>query len=367
MNNLSIMREAAALGGYTIDATSGQDVINKQRALRRVNMIKADVISRFAGKWSPNYREGWLALAPIYNTGTVTLVQNSNTVTGAGTTWTSDMKGRKFQGADSAYYKIASVPSATSLLLTTPYQGTSISSQTYQIWKDEYRLYPEAMSIGGFVDYYLPRRATEAWPSNMKDSFPFPTTSNEPTIYTVLNSHGRTDAVTVGTVSGSQNSSTLTGLGTSWLTGTNPIEPGWEIIIGTNTYHVRRVNSDTELELYQLLTVAVASSTYTAIGKNSKVIRFESPTLQRIVNYWYYSKDYPFVNDNDEDWIAEQFPRVLVNGVSYFDYIDKNDVARGFNSQQVYENSIKDMKVAMENAYTGIRTLGIYIPPEARD
>jgi hypothetical protein len=362
------MSEAAALAGYSISATTGSDPANKTRAQRRLNMIKADIISRYGGKWTANYREGWVALSALYNTGTVTFTQNSNTVTGSGTVWTTSMKGQKRLGGDQAYYKIASVQSATSLTLTQPYQGPTIASQVYQIWQDEYRLYPEAWAVGGFIDYALPARMTEAWSPNMKDSYPFPTNVEEPTVYTVLHKEGLTSTVSSGTVSGSLNNNVLTGNGTLWLSGTVPIEPGFEITIGSNTYHVKRVNSDTELETYQQFAVVINSGTsYTAKGKNSIVVRFRKPTNQRIVHYWYYGKDYPFVNDNDEDWIAEQFPRVIVNGMSYFDYIDKNDVARGFNAQQVYEDSIKNMKVATEAAYTGIRTLGIYVPPEARD
>lgn len=364
MNCLSLLNEAAALGGYTISGGTGQDVINKARGLRRINVVKADIVSRFAGKWPANYREGWLPLVPLYNTGTANFTQGSRLVTGNGTAWITSMKGSKMLGGDVAYYKIASVTDATDLQLTQPYQGTSITVQTYQIWKDEYRIYPDALSIGGFLDYNISEKMDEAWVSNMKQSYPFTTWVEEPTVYTVLGRDYLTATYSVGTLSGSINTNILTGSGTAWLSN---IEPGFQITINTLVYTVRRVNSDTEIEIYQLLAgTIVASTTYSAVGKNALIVRFRNPTNQRVVSYWYYSKDVPFVNDNDEDWIAELFPRVLVNGLSYFDYIDKNDVSRAFNSQQVFENSIKDMKVAIENSYTGIRTLGIYVPPEAR-
>jgi hypothetical protein len=367
VNNVSLIREAAALAGYTIDSTTGADPTNKTRAQRRLNMIKTDVVSRYGGKWSANYREGWLALGALYNTGTANFTQNSNTVVGVGTVWTTSMKGQKMLGGDNSYYKIASVQTATSLTLTQPYQGTTITSQVYQIWQDEYRLYPEAWSVAGFIDYFLPQRMTEAWGSNMKESYPFPTNVEEPTVYTILHKEGLTASVSAGTVSVTLNTNVWTGVGTTWLTGSVPIEPGFEFTANSNTYHVKRVNSDTELETYQMALTTLAAVTYSSKGKNSIVVRFRKPTNQRIVHYWYYAKDFPFLNDNDEDWIAEQFPRVIVNGMAYFDYIDKNDVARGFNAQQVYEDSIRNMKVAVEAAYTGIRTLGIYVPPEARE
>lgn len=368
MNAITIAHEIAALAGYTIDASTGQDPANKTRAFRRLNQVKSDIVSRYGGRWQPNYREGWLALGALYNTGTATFTQNSSTVTGSGTAWTTSMKGQKIETPDHAYYKIASVQSATSLTLSQPFQGATVSGNTYQIWQDEYHLYPDVWAVGGFIDYTLPQRMTEAWNANMKESFPFPATVEEPTIYTVLQRNGMTSKVTAGTVSVAQNDNVWTGVGTTWLTGSTPIEPGFEFVVGAYTYHVRQVNSDTELETYQLSVLSVAAGTiYSSRGKNATVVRFRKPTNQQIVHYWYYAKDYPYVNDNDEDWIGEMFNEVIMNGAVRKDYLDKNDVARASLSKQEYEDSIKNMKVAIETQYTGIRTLGIYVPPEARD
>lgn len=363
MLNLQLMQEAAALSGYNVGST-GQDATNKARAQRRINLIKADIISRYGGKWESNYREGWLPLVPIYNTGTATFTVDSRSVTGSGTSWTSDMKGRKILGPDGAYYKIASVTNSTTLILSQPFQGSTTSGSTYQIWKDEYVLYPEVLSIGGFVDYQLQDVMNEAWPRNMKASYPKPVNTGLPSVYTVIGRRPLSDTYSTGTVSGTINTKTLTGVGTAWLSN---IEPGYQLVIGSYTYHVKAVNSDTEIELYQQLVVALSGSTYSAVGKNASIVRFLSPTTQRIVNYWYWAKDYPFVNDNDEDWIAEQYPKVIINGILYYDYLDKNDIARGVSAAQNYENSIKDMKVAVDNAMTGVRTLGYYIPDEARE
>lgn len=364
MLNLNLMSEAAALAGYTIGST-GQDATNKTRAQRRVNLIKADIISRYGGHWPSNYREGWLALVPLYTTGTALFTNASRNVSGSGTTWTQSFKGMKIKGPDGAYYKIASVVDGTNLILTQPFQGTTASGASYQIWQDEYPLFPEALSIGGFLDYELQGIASEAWPRNMKDSFPVPTSSDLPSVFTTIGRKSLSATYSTGTISGTINTNILTGVGTAWLAN---LQPGYEIIVGTYTYHVRAVNSDTEIEIYQLLVVTVAALTsYVSRGKNALIIRFKGPTTQRIVHYWYWAKDYPFANDSDEDWIAEMFPRVIVDGMTYYDYLDKNDVPRAFNSRQIFENSIKDMKVAVDNAYTGVRTLGYDIPPAARD
>jgi hypothetical protein len=363
MNLLDLATECGALGGYTIGAT-GQDATNKTRSVRRIKAIKADIISRYGGKWDANLREGWLPIVPLYNTGTATFTLASRTVTGSGTTWTTAMKGRKITGPDGAAYKIASVASTTSLVITQPYQGPTSSGATYQIWKDEYRLYPEVLTLGNFTNYYLPSTTREAWAREMKDSFPNEKSNQEPGVHQVVTREKFTAIYSTGTVSGTINTNVITGVGTSWL---DNVEPGFEITIGSYTYHVLRVNSDTEIELYQLLVATATTATYSTVGKNSLVVRFNSPATQRVLSYWYWAKDYPFVNDNDEDWIAEAYPRVLIDGMAYFDYLDKNDVPRAMNSRAVYESSIKDMKVAVDSAYGGVRTLPMYLPDAARD
>lgn len=72
-----------------------------------------------------------------YTTGTVTVANNSATVTGVGTTFTADMVGRIFQitsdGADRLWYRIKTFGSSTSLTLENVYEGASDNTLSYQI------------------------------------------------------------------------------------------------------------------------------------------------------------------------------------------------------------------------------------------
>ena len=363
MNALSLMTEIAAQAGYSISGSSGADPTNKTRALRRLNIVKSDIISRYGGKWPSNYREGWLALVPLYTTGTITVTNGSRVVVGSGTTWDSTYEGSKILLPDGAYYRISSVTDSTDLVISQPYQGTTASAQVYQIWKDEYTLHPEVLTLGGFVDYNLPSVAHEAFPRDMKDSYPCSTWADEPTVYTNIGRRISSTSYAVGTVTGSVNDNMLAGTLTSWL---GNIEPGYEMVIGSYTYHVKRVISDTSIELYQRLVVAASGTSYTAKGKNALTIRFRNPCSQRVVHYWYWAKDYPLVNDNDEDWITEIYPEVIQQGAVIKDYLDKNDVARANMSKMTYENAIKDMRVSEDSSMMGTRTLGYNVPPEAR-
>lgn len=75
--------------------------------------------------------------ADDYTTGTITATNGDETITGAGTTFTAVMVGRWLRindpNGDGMWYQIASYTSATSIELTTKYQGTTGASLSYTI------------------------------------------------------------------------------------------------------------------------------------------------------------------------------------------------------------------------------------------
>lgn len=363
MNLLNILSDIAAQAGYSISSGTGQDAINKLRALRRFAVIKSDIVSRYGGKWDANYREAELELAPIETSGTSAFVLNSRVVTGSSTAYTANMKGRMIKGADGAFYQIASVVTTTSLILKSLYQGASASTATY-IWQTDYDVVPEALTINGFIDYQLNGSMREAWPRNLSDSFGNLSSPSIPDVYSIVGRNALTTVYNTGTITVTINTNTWTGLGTAWMTN---IKPGMTMVVGAYTYHIKAVNSDTELETYQLAFIAVSGLAYSTYSKNALKVRFKLPTTQRLVRYSYWSKDYPLINDNDEDWICELFPKVIIDGVLKYDYMDKADVIRVDRATMAYEDAIKNMKVAIDGAFTGPRTVGYYIPNTARE
>lgn len=108
-----------------------------------------------------------------YTTGTVVSIANAATaVTGSGTSWNSSMVGSYIQiaetssanGGDGFWYEIATVPSTTTLTLTKPYEGTSISagSATYTI--GQCSVIPDAYDVA------IVYRATALYWDNQGDS-----------------------------------------------------------------------------------------------------------------------------------------------------------------------------------------------------
>jgi hypothetical protein len=365
MKLLDAAKEVASLAGYSITGTDAQSVSDKARAIRRINAIRADLISQFSGRWSGQYREGWLSLVPVYTTGTVDVTQGSRTVTGSGTTFTAAMVGRKFLGPDNAYYKVIAVASTTSLTLSEAYQGTTATGSLYQIWKDEYVLYPDVFSLIAVTNYIEPGQASEYTNKQGRAAYPRATANELPRFYELVGRRRNVASYSTGTVSGTINTRVLTGSGTSWF---DNIQPGYEITVGAYTYHVDTVDSDTQVTLVEDLVATVAAlTTYSARGRNALVIRFLAPSSQTVVNYPYYSKIYPLVNDNDEDWLLELYPHLVIDGVLKWDFLDKNDPVRSQLATQSYKDDTSNAHVSDAGMFGGTASVGLNIPTNERE
>lgn len=71
-----------------------------------------------------------------YSTGTITVTQDSATVTGSSTVWntsTNAIAGEYIQLPDSKWYRITAIASDTSLTIETTYEGSTASGQSYVI------------------------------------------------------------------------------------------------------------------------------------------------------------------------------------------------------------------------------------------
>lgn len=71
---------------------------------------------------------------PWYSTGTVSVVLNSDTVTGSDTAFSANARaGDAFRGPDGRWYEIGNVTSATVLTIKPAYQGATANGQAYSI------------------------------------------------------------------------------------------------------------------------------------------------------------------------------------------------------------------------------------------
>lgn len=81
---------------------------------------------------------------PWSRNGTVTVTQNSTTVTGAGTTFGSSRNGDAFNGPDGRRYEVANIVSETVLSILPAYAGASASGAAYYI--EPVQGYPKALT-----------------------------------------------------------------------------------------------------------------------------------------------------------------------------------------------------------------------------
>lgn len=109
-----------------------------------------------------------------YTTGSVTVANNSATVTGLGTTFTAAMVGRWFQTTNDQYwYRIAGFTSVTVITLETVFEGTSGATQAYTIGETP-ELPPELhelLPVGVASDFYAGPRKDFASAQAMNNYF----------------------------------------------------------------------------------------------------------------------------------------------------------------------------------------------------
>jgi len=71
---------------------------------------------------------------PWYKAGTVSVVQNSNAVIGAGTAFIANSRvGDAFRGPDGGWYEVTNIASDTALSIAPPYQGATNASGTFAL------------------------------------------------------------------------------------------------------------------------------------------------------------------------------------------------------------------------------------------
>ncbi|WP_417284158.1 hypothetical protein [Comamonas sp.] len=92
---------------------------------------------------------------PWYRTGTVAVTNNSNVITGTGTSWVDAAAiGETFLGPDAQVYEITSIVSATSLRISPNYKGSTAAAQGYAIMPTQGYLRDLAAQAAALVSSY---------------------------------------------------------------------------------------------------------------------------------------------------------------------------------------------------------------------
>jgi len=325
-------------------ATSVESISNVQQQRSLVNraiQIALERVYQFTD-WPYYLQWGSIRTTATYTTGAAKVTNGSKTVTGVDTVWTSAMIGRKFRHSDeAAYYRITAVGGDTSLTIDNEYQGTTdVVGSSYTIYKDEYRLASDMDKNKTAIQIQNRVPMVDLPPGEFDKQMPVPQSYADP-IYQVQ-SGTKLDTYTTGTVTCS--GTTITGIGTAWSS-VEGLGRMSRIIIGSNAYTVKSVNSDTSITTYEALTAISVGTTYVIELRNVIVQLYQIPDAARMLYYRYYRIPEIMANDYDNPDMPSHWDWVLIYGALSMTFLQKGDVTKGTEwCQQEFEKGLALMK-----------------------
>lgn len=305
-----------------------------------VNRAYLDFNGKFAWPW---LRDRY-SLNTVLNetTGTVTVTNGSRTVTGSGTAFSSDHVGRMFllRSRADKQYRIISVTSATELVLEQPYNETTEIGETYIIWKKYYTL---ASEINNLEDLFINERKLfwshiKEWDDKAKGA----ALSNDIRMWALWGWNYSARSITTGTVTVQLNTRSVTGSATTFLT--SGVHPGDKITFtGTETYHIKSIESETQLTLVELATATRTALTFRIVSEQAPtiVVNASSQTTSEILSYTYKRRTYPMQNDQEVPNIDRQFwDSLVIGGMAYgYEFLDDQ---RQPSQLALFDKSIKE-------------------------
>jgi hypothetical protein len=290
--------------------------------------------------------DGVITTVAPYQTGTITVTNNSKTVTGSGTTFTSAMVGRKIRvHGENAYYRIGAYVSATELTLEVVYQGDTDSALTYSIFKDEYRL-PADLDVYKVLRQIENNRTIIDLEQTAFDLYePSPIATGSPRFSILTGS--KLDTYSTGTISGTVNASVITGLGTAFSS-LDGLSRGSRITVGTVVYTVKTVDSDTQLTIYELISSTFTGSAY-AISLDNYIIQlFYIPDQIENIYFKYQRIPFPLINDQDIPDLPEKYHHILITAGLIWAWAVK-DKAESLVQTKLFEQQRQEMWTRIGN------------------
>lgn len=311
------------------------------------SLIKRGVqasLDRVSSKWTwPHLMdESFFTTVAPYTTGSIAVTNGSTAVVGTGTTFTAAMVDRKLRvSGEDAYYRIASWTDATHITLETPYGGDTATGQEYSIFKDEYRLAPDCDRYKILKHIEDSKSLVGMHPSAFDMVAPTPSSEGTPNFEIFAGT--KIDIYDTGTISATVNTSVLTGAGTSWLS-VEGLGRGSRIKTSTQIFTVKSVDTDTQITVYEIVTLAIAALTAYEILLDNLIIQlYEIPDAAENVYYRYQRVPAPLVGDMDIPDMPDNWFWLLVEGGLIWAWATK----KGNKSNKqilIFEAGINDMK-----------------------
>lgn len=276
---------------------------------RAINQAQDEIIS--VRRWPFMRTEGTLFTVARYTTGNCNVTNGSRTLSGGASApvWTRLMIGRKFRLSSSTpIYRITGFTSATSLTLDRPYDGSTASNQTYEIYEDELLL-PADMDVSRLFRSMNQPLPMAAWDT---DDFDYdiqrPDSTSAPRVVLFIGKSLVPFVHQVGSVTISSGAKALTGTSTSWLTTPKGIGRMSKIRIVENVYHIQSIDSDTGITLYEDASAAVTASTDWEFLLDQPWIQvWPIPDDEYQIQFRYYRRPQPLSDPEDVPDLPEDF------------------------------------------------------------
>lgn len=284
------------------------DKNNADHRLRTTEYVNfsIDAIWR-AANWEFRKKNAQLMIEPSITTGTCSYTKLGRTVTFVGITVESNWQGRYFVPKDSSsQYKIIQVDTALNTITTdTPIIDNSASGKEYTVWKRFYSLKSDVDTLvdirrwdgGGSLVYKSDPKLSQNFANIGEEGSPY--------YFSIQGIDEYDDAeYKTGTVEGTENTNTLTGLGTAFI---GNCDVGDIITINNDSYRIKSVESDTSLKLQNFLISTISASTF-SIKKNNplNITFYYPPDSYRTLDYSYLSKAPELKNDDYDELKLER-------------------------------------------------------------
>lgn len=329
----------------------------KARIIRNINRVCSDVWDGF--RWTFRQRNYPIVTDIDVTAGTVTATNGSYTITGSGTTFlSSHPTWHIYFPGDSIinFYKIRKYTSATQLELDVPYQGTTGSSKTYILRHFDYVLPTEITDLESVSVPHQNKIIPITEASSLEVFDPAPQQSGYPTAVSIYSSNTFPTVLSTGTVAGTINTNTITGSSTTWLS--DSVQPGDLLTIGSYSYTIYSVDTDTQLTLYNYQQVTTAGGTsYTITRQFGRILRIIWPSNSKYVLSVRGLRKYaPLVNDSDTNELLNRYPNMVILKSAAIELRSQNDKRAG---QLTQESEMKlQIARAEDDALTNKESVG---------
>jgi hypothetical protein len=331
-----------------IASRTNKDISNTTVKARLLGHLNDACQEKWDGfEWSFRWRDYPLVLTADVTSGTMTATNGSSTVTASGTPFVTGVHEngwiRFTEDSVSTWYRVHSVDSTATITIEPAYQGTTGANKLYELKRTDYRLPTELADVGAINITSQGKPLGVSTLGSLDLNYQPDLKRGYPTMAALFDTDFKGATYSTGTVSGSINTRSITGSGTSWRSN---VSPGDTMTFASVKYTVYRVESDTSITLYQNLQATVSGASYTSVRQFGRILRLTPSADQAYVVFVRGLRRYaPLVNDNDINDFLNRYPAAVIEAAVWRELgssPDPREASNYMKSEQMWNNAIAE-------------------------